>query len=179
MTQIGSTYGTALYQLAQQEQLTADILQELHVLDTAFGQEPDFVKLLSSHNLSKQERCDIIERSFRGKVHEYILNFLKILTEKGYMRHFSACCAAYEAQYNADHGILPVQAVTAVPLTPEQLSRLTEKLAKLSGKEIQLTNRVDPRCLGGVRLDYDGKRLDGTVAHRLEDVRSLLKNTVL
>ena len=39
--------------------------------------------------------------------------------------------------------------------------------------------RVDPQVLGGVRLDYDGKRLDDTVSHRLDAVRRLLKNTVL
>jgi len=40
-------------------------------------------------------------------------------------------------------------------------------------------NRIDPECLGGVRLDYDGKRVDGSVANRLETVRNMLKNTVL
>ena len=70
-------------------------------------------------------------------------------------------------------------AVTAIPLTEDQAGRLTEKLTQVTGKTIDLTNRVDPSCLGGMRLDYDGKRLDDTVAHRLEAVRSLLKNTVL
>ena len=81
--------------------------------------------------------------------------------------------------YNEDHQILPVTAVTAIPLTQEQSARLTEKLSKLTGKNAQLHNRVDPSCLGGVRLDYDGKRVDGSVASRLETVRDLLKNTVL
>jgi F0F1-type ATP synthase delta subunit len=38
---------------------------------------------------------------------------------------------------------------------------------------------VDAACIGGVRLDYDGKRVDGTVSNRLEKLGSLLKNTVL
>ena len=49
----------------------------------------------------------------------------------------------------------------------------------MTGKTILLANRVDPTCLGGVRLDYDGQRLDDTVSHRLDSVRELLKNTVL
>jgi len=72
-----------------------------------------------------------------------------------------------------------VQAVTAVPLTEAQHGRLAEKLAKLTGKTVELTNRVDPSVLGGVRLDYDGKRVDGTVQSRLDSIRDLLKNTVL
>ncbi len=179
MTQIASVYGEALYSLAKEENLSQVILEEMQVLSQAFSQEPVFLRLLSAPNLSKQERCAILDDSFRGKVQPYLLNFLKILTEKGYVRHFFGCCDAYRELYNLDNNILPVQAVTAVPLTNAQTQKLTEKLGKLTGKTVQLQNRVDPRCLGGVRLDYDGKRVDGTVANQLDALRSLLKNTVL
>ena len=179
MTEAGSVYGQALYDLAQSENLSEQILKELDVLRHSFSQEPDFVKLLSTPALTKQERCDILDQSFRGKVQPYLLNFLKILTEKGYIRHFSHCCDAYRDQYNRDHGILPVTAVTAVPLTDAQQKRLKSKLENITGKTVELYSRIDPSCLGGMRLDYDGKRVDDTVAHRLDAVRTLLKNTVL
>lgn len=179
MTQIGSVYGEALYTLALDEQLTEQILAELNVLQESFHQEPDFIRLLASPNLSKQERCAIVDGSFRGKVHIYVLNFLKILTEKGYMKHFSDCCKAFEEHYNLDNGILPVTAITAFPLSDAQAEKLTGRLARITGRQIILRNRVDPTCLGGVRLDYDGKRLDDTVSHHLEAIRGLLKDTVL
>ena len=179
MTDAGSVYGQALYDLAQSEGLSEQILQELAVLRQSFFQEPDFIKLLSTPALTKQERCDILDKSLRGKIQPYLLNFLKILTEKGYIRHFSHCCDAYRDQYNRDHGILPVTAVTAVPLTDDQQKRLTSKLETITGKTVELHSRIDPSCLGGVRLDYDGKRVDDTVAHRLDAIHNLLKNTVL
>lgn len=179
MTQAGSVYGEALYSLCREEALTQTVLQQLSALQESFGQEPDFIRLLSSPALSKAERCQILENSFRDKVHPYVLNFLKILTEKGYIRHFTHCCDAYRSLYNQDHGILPVIAVTACPLTDDQAYRLTQKLSGLTGKTIELTNQVDPAVLGGVRLDYDGKRVDDTVAHRLERIHDLLQNTVL
>ena len=179
MTQIGNVYGEALYSLAREEGLSDAVLQELKLLRDAFTQEPDFVRLLSAPNLSKEERCDILDRSFRGKVQPYVLNFLKILTEKGYARYFCDCCDAYRECYYRDNDILLVHAVTAVPLTPDQLKRLTKKLSAITGKQIELRGRIDPDILGGIRLDYDGKRLDDTVSHRLEAVRTMLKNTVL
>ena len=179
MTEAGSVYGLALYDLAKSEGLTEQILKELSVLRQSFEEEPDFLKLLHTPALSKQERCDILDASFRGKLQPYLLNFLKILTEKGYIHHFSYCCDAYRDQYNRDHGILPVTAVTAVPMTDAQQKRLKEKLEALTGKTVELHSRIDPSCLGGVRLDYDGKRVDDTVSHRLDAVRTLLKNTVL
>ena len=179
MTQIGSVYGQALYSLARDESLDDVILAQLKVLDQSFAQEPDFLKLLSAPNLTKEERCTVIDRCFQAQVHEYVCSFLKILMEKGYIRRFHECVEAYRNYYNEDHGILRVNAVTAVALTDAQKDKLCAKLAQTTGKTIDLINRVDPSCIGGVRLDYDGKRLDDTVSHRLDAVRGLLKNTVL
>ena len=179
MTQIASTYAQALYTLAREETLEAQILEEMSVLRQAFTEEPDYVRLLCAPNLSKQERCGVLDAGFRGRIQPYLLNFMKILTEKGHIRHFVDCCKAYERFYNEDHDILSVEAVSAVELTQQQREKLVQKLSAITGKTVSLQNRVDPSLLGGLRLDYDGKRIDGTVRSRLDKVRDLLKNTVL
>ena len=179
MTQVGSVYGEALYELACSEDLEKTILDEMTALDEGFRQEPEFIKLLGSHSIPKAERTKVLDDSFRGKINIYLLNFLKILTEKGYMRHFGDCCKAYTAHFDQDNGIVRVTAVTAVALTDSQSARLTEKLSRSTGKQVILHNRVEPGVLGGVRLDYDGQRLDDTVSHHLDAVRELLSKTVL
>lgn len=179
MTTAGSVYGHALYELAKAEGMAKPIWRELSVLNRSFSQEPDFLRLLATPSLSKEERCAILDSSFRGKLHPYVLNFLKILTQKGYSKNFSVCCAAYRQRYHLDSGILTVQAVTAVPLTPTQSTRLTEKLETITGKTIELGHQTDPSVLGGIRLDYDGKQLDDTVAHRINAIRGALLNTAL
>ncbi len=179
MTEVGSVYGESLYELAKDEALTKIIGEQLAVLQQSFQQEPDFIRLLSSPNLTKAGRCQILDNSFRGSVHPYLLNFLKILTEKGYMRYFSDCCDAYTEHYDQDNGILRVTAVSAVALSSEQADKLKAKLSRITGKEIALRNRIDPAVLGGVRLDYDGKRLDDTVSNRMDNIRDLLNKTVL
>ncbi len=179
MSQTETAYAAALYDLAKETGDQGDILQQLQTLDAAFAQQPDYLRLLSTPGVPLQERLDILDAGFAGRVHPWLLNFLKILTEKGHIRHFAGCCSAYRDMYNTDNGILPVTAVTAVALTDVQTARLTEKMQQITGKQIQLRNVVDAACVGGIRLDYDGKQVDDTVSHRLQQMRSLLKNTVL
>ena len=179
MTEVGSVYGKSLYELARDEALDKLIGEQLAVLQQSFRQEPDFLRLLSSPNLTKQERCQILDNSFRSRVHPYLLNFLKILTEKNYIRYFCDCCDAYAELYNQDNGILNVTAVTAVALSKGQADKLTQKLSRITGKKIALQNRIDGAVLGGIRLDYDGQRLDDTVSHRLDAIRDLLNKTIL
>lgn len=179
MTQVGSVYGEALYTLAKEEGLSETILQQLQTLDGCFAQDPDFLRLLSAPNLPKAERFQILDTCFRDNTEAYVLNFLKILLEKGHIRNFSDCVKAYCQLYNQDNGILPVTAVTAAPLSDAQKAKLTDKLRQITGKQIALTNKLNPAVLGGIRLDYDGKSVDDTVSHRLDAVGSMLKNTVL
>ena len=172
-------YAQALYGLAKEEGTDAQILSQLQVLDEGFAREPDFLRLLVAPALSKEERCGIVEESFRNRVHPYVLNFMKLLTEKGYARHFGECAKAYKQLYNEDHGIVCVCAVTAVELSKQQRQKLQQKLEQVIGKQIELQTSVDTSCIGGIRLDYDGKRVDGTVKNRLDSIGKLLKNTVL
>lgn len=179
MSQVGTVYGQALYALALDEGLSECILKQLQLVQQCFDENPEYTQLLSSAALSKQERCGLLDESMGRTLHPYLLNFLKILTEKGHVRQFSLCHSAYRQSYYRDNNILPVTAVTAVPLSPAQSGRLQEKMASITGKTVLLSNKVDAALLGGIRLDYDGKQVDDTISHRLDSVRQMLKNTVL
>ena len=179
MTDAANQYGTALYELSMDEGLVDQILPQLKSLQEIMNSEPKFAVLLSAPSVPKAQRIQVIDTVLKGKVHPYLLNFMKILTEKGYMKHFGGCCRVFRNLYNQDQGILPVTCVTSCPMSPELQAKLTQKLSSVTGKTIDLSCRLDPSCLGGVRLDFDGKQVDGTIRRRLEDVRNILKNTVL
>ena len=59
MTEVGNVYGQSLYELAKDEGLSREIGEQLTVLQKSFGEEPDFIRLLSNPSLSKPERCRI------------------------------------------------------------------------------------------------------------------------
>lgn len=179
MSKIANTYAEALYTLVSDEGLEKTVLYELSVLRQCFAADPEFIRLLANPSFPKDVRCHTLDDSFQGKIQPYLLNFMKILTKKGYIHHFDRCCQAYRNSYNQAHDILPVTATTALPLSADQQLRLTAKLASMTGKNVELTNWVDITVLGGVRLDYGGKQMDDTIRHRMDTVRNLLQNTVL
>ena len=79
MTQIGTMYARALYSLAAEEGCTEEVLSALSALETSVEQEPEFLRLLSTPNLSKEDRCKIIDDSFSGKMPEILLSELPAL----------------------------------------------------------------------------------------------------
>ena len=66
MTEAATTYGQAMYDLAREENLSKQLLDELTALSGSFEKEPEFIRLLSSPNIPKEERVRILDDSFRG-----------------------------------------------------------------------------------------------------------------
>ena len=171
MTETAKMYGGSLYDLAAEEGLETRILGELDEVQQLLKQNPDYLRLLSTPSIPKKERCGLLDEALRGQVHLYVLNFLKILCEKGTLRELPGCARAFRVKYNQAHGILEATAISAVPLTEQQRAALHAKLESLTGKTIDLKTKVDAKVLGGIRLDIEGTELDGTVQNRLASLR--------
>ena len=171
MTETARMYGGSLYDLAAEEGLDERILGELESVTSILSADAEYLHLLSIPSIPKKERCALLDEAFRGQVHLYVLNFMKLLCEKGALRELPGCARAYRLRYNEAHGILEATAVSAVALTPEQTKRLHEKLEALTGKRFDLKTKVEPAVLGGIRLDIEGTELDGTVRSRLAGLR--------
>ena len=177
MTETGKRYGTSLYELAAEEGLTERILAELDVAVNAM-QEPGYLRLLMTPSVPKKERCALLDQAF-AQAHPYLVNFLKILCEAGILLDLSACVIVYFVFFFFVFYFLEVTAVSAVALDESARSRLQEKLQRVTGKTITLTEKVDPSVLGGLRLDLGGTRLDGTVQGRLERLRNEISGVVI
>lgn len=174
MTELAREYGEGLYALTREEKMETDVLSQLQLLKGCFREQPEFLRLLSNMSISKEERVGILDRTLRSQVHLYLLNFLKILCERGALSEFEGCEAAYRAQYNQDHGVLEAIVTTGAPLNEAQRERLKEKLAKMTGKQVDLHEKVDPSVIGGVLLEMNGQRYDNTLRHRLQAIHQAM-----
>lgn len=178
MTQIAKAYGRTLYDLAVECESVEQMLDEITVLRQAFEENPQFLTLMGTPNLTKEERIAILDETFGGKIHIYLLNFLKVLVENGASHEFIDAAKQFRDEYNWENGIEIATVVSAVALDAAQESELVEKLEKLTGKKIQLEKVVDPSVMGGIRLQMEGHQLDGTVKNKLDAIRSRLLHTI-
>ncbi len=179
MTETAKRYGGSLYDLAAEEGLEQDILNDVEGCAKIMAENPDYLHLLSMPNLPKKERCGLIDEAFANQVHPYVVNFMKILCENGTLRELRGCAREYRLRYNDAHGIVEATAIAAVPLSEENRAHLEAKLCAMTGKTVQLETKVDPSVLGGIRLDMEGARMDGTVQARLDALRRSIASAVL
>ena len=60
-----------------------------------------------------------------------------------------------------------------------KMEALSAKLEKVSGKKIHLTQKTDPTVLAGLRVEMEGRQLDGTVQGRISDIEKRLNEVVV
>ena len=63
----------------------------------------------------------------------------------------------------------------AAGLTDEEKERLRRALERRSGHSVQLECRVDASLLGGVVVEMDGRVLDGSLRHRLHEIKEVME----
>ena len=179
MTQAAKVYGGSLYDLAAEEKLDGQIMEQMNEIRQIFRENPGYLKLLGEPAIPQEERMKLLNEAFGGQVEPYLLNFLKLLCEKKILREFSGCCEEFTRRYNVDHGIVEAVLTSAVKLKEEQMEALRAKLEKTSGKKIHLTQKTDPTVLAGLRVEMEGIQLDGTVQGRISDISKRLETTQL
>jgi len=70
------------------------------------------------------------------------------------------------------------EAISAVPLSKEQLHKVEIKLIGLLHRQLEITATVDPGLLGGLRIVVDDMVIDYSVKHRLFDMKQAVYRRV-
>lgn len=174
MTKTAGLYGGSLYELAVSEGIDAQLRAELETVDQLLCAYPEWLRLLEEPSIPKKERLALMDEAFDGQLHLYLQNFLKLLCENGLLRMFHSCAKVFYKRYNEAHGIAEARAVSAVPLTDMEAEALQKKLEAISGKQVVLSQKVDPKVLGGLRVEFEDYALDGTTKNRLAGMRKAI-----
>lgn len=174
MTEISKEYGAALFMLAREEGQEDAFLSATQVVKEALTSEPQFLVLLASPSVSLQERLGVIDTTFGGSVPNHILSFIKLLCEKGRVACLLEAFEEYKALLDASRRVYVARVISALALTEAEQEKLTEKLEKMLKGKVRCEYEIDPSLLGGVIVEMDGKIMDGSLRHRLFEMKEVM-----
>lgn len=148
--------------------------EALKVMEDTFAEYPQYMELLSSPGIPLGERLGIIEATFANVVPEHVLSYLQLLCEKGRMICFTESVKEYNALWDASQRISNVKITSAVDLTEAEKQKLINKLETMQQSKVQAEYFVDASLLGGLIIEVDGKIIDGSLRHRLQDIKEVM-----
>ena len=174
MTDVAKEYGAALFMLACEESATEEYGKALSSVKTAFEESPEYLMLLDSPNISLGERLAAIEAVFSENAPEHLLSFLMLLCEKGRIQCFMTAAEEYFALLDAFRRRSNAKVISAVELSDEEKGKIKAKLESRYKGEVNMEYSVDGAILGGLIVEINGKIMDGSLRHRLREVKEVI-----
>ncbi len=176
MTQTDKEYAKALFALAVEENKTEEYLRNLVQVKQVVEETPEYIEFLSSPAIPLSERLQAVDEAFGDVFDEYPVSFLKLMCENGHFRYISSCIDEFAALVMEYNNSCTADIYSAVVLDDNQKQAVIAKLEKLTGRIIRPVYIVDKSLIGGLKIEIEGKTYDGSVKHRLRDVKDVISN---
>ncbi len=145
-------------------------------LDLAAGMlgEGDALDVLRNPARPLRQRTDVIDGLLAGRVPEPVLKLVGLLVERGKIDRLPAVATAYRRLLNERRGVVEALATAAAPLSNDDQAALQRKVARMTGRTVDLRVAVDETLIGGLTVRVGDTLYDASVRGRLERLRERL-----
>jgi F-type H+-transporting ATPase subunit delta len=166
-------YATAIFQLAADAGSVDAVGRDLHTFVAALAADTDVNRFFRSPVVDRAEKSAVIGQAF-DKLDDIALHAILLLIHKRREALAPEIVAQYDVLERQARGAQMLNVTSARPLSKADLDVLVAKLAAAFKTSFDVTQNVDPDLIGGVRITMGDKRIDGTIAGRLDDLARML-----
>lgn len=136
--------------------------------------DSDVMGFLAAPQVSDSVKLDGIGKLL-ADVETLVRNTVSLMTVNHDITKFPDMHRVFGEMADEQRGIARAEVVTAVPLDDARRDRLAAGLARLVGRdEVIITERVDPRIIGGVVAKVGDRLIDGSTLTQLQAMRASL-----
>jgi F-type H+-transporting ATPase subunit delta len=147
------------------------IESELFAFAKAVESDSELELALGSKLGDPAKRVQVVERLLSGKASDATMALVTYAVQSQRGRRLVEVIANIAEIVAQDAGAMVVSVTAAAPPTPAQLNRLRVSLSARYGRTPRFAITIDPRLVGGLRVQIGDEVIDGTVANRLADLR--------
>ena len=175
-TDAGQRYAQALFDLAKDENAVAPIEADLKSLKTAIHESADLRRLIDSPAFGAQDKAKGINAIAEAAgFNATTKKFLGLVAANRRTSHLLAIIGSFE-KLSADwRGVVSAEVVTALPLSAAQSKGVAAALRTALGKDPEISTRVDPSILGGIKVRVGSRLFDASLKTKLDQLKFALK----
>lgn len=169
---VASRYVKSLLGLAVEQQALDEVNRDMQMFDNLCDSNREFLVMLRSPIIKHERKRDILEKIFKGKVHNLTWAILDIITRKNREPLLPAIANDFHRAYNEYHGIGEASVSSAVAIDPTLRNEIEAIVRKLSRREkIELNEKVEPALIGGFVINVGDRRIDASVVGQLKSLK--------
>ncbi|MFN9927258.1 MAG: F0F1 ATP synthase subunit delta [Phenylobacterium sp.] len=176
LSNVGARYAQALFDLAGDEKRIPAVEADLNALRAAIAESRDLRVLLSSPTFGVEDKArGLAGIAAKAKFNPTTAKFLGLLATNGRAAALPEVITAFAKLSAAARGAVSAEVVTATPLSAAQAKGLAAALRQALGKDPEITTRVDPAILGGLKVKVGSRLFDASLKSKLDSLKFALK----
>lgn len=173
---VARVYGQALYEVAAEQGVVGDVLDELRMLyqlNWAKGNER-IREFFLSPRIDRDKKWEVLQRTLEGKISRPVMGLLRVLIYKGREATLDNIADHFERFRDLAENRMHAYVTVAVPLGDPSLAAIKARLEAESGKSVEIHERVDPGVIGGASVRVGDRVIDRTIKTKLAALRKSL-----
>jgi F-type H+-transporting ATPase subunit delta len=167
-------YARALLEIAQAEDRLSDIEDELFRFARVVEGNDELRMAIANPGLPLERRAAIVDELLEQRALPTTRALASFIVGAGRGHDLPMIIHRFVelAAESRERAVAEVR--SAVPLDDQQRARLAEALSRATGKNVEVKVSVDPNVLGGLVATIGDTVIDGTVRHRLDQLKETM-----
>jgi len=172
---VARRYARALIEIASQEGRHEKIGAELETIARALSSS-EARNVLTNPAFSQGVRRNVVMAVDKQLAFSPLTgNFLALLVDRQRIVELEQVARVYRDLLDDKVGRVRAMVTSALPLGPDELSKVRDTLAQATRKSVVLESRTDPAIIGGLVAQVGTVVWDGSLKTQLERLRDELK----
>ncbi len=175
MSAVGRRYAKALLDLAREQGQVDVVLEDVSALSDAWRASAELRHIVRNPVLPRPALKGALNAvTEKLGVSRLVRNTVNLLADKGRLAQLEDVLQALEELAEAETGHVRVEVTSAKPLSDAYYARLTDKLERVTAKQVVLVKKQDPSLIGGVVTRVGDQIFDGSLSNRLSELKETL-----
>lgn len=168
-------YANALADIALEQGAADAAAKQLADFGGAYETSPELRSVLASPAIAREAKQAVVEKiAARLGASKIIRNFLFVIIDHRRTVILPEIIERFQEVIRQRQGVAAAEVRSAVELNEAQKSAMAQVLARATGGRVETTYALDPTLLGGAIVRIGDTVYDGSLRHRLNEMRAKL-----
>ena len=172
-------YARALLDITTKESDPVAAEADLAAFVDLVQRHPDLQRALANPVVSANAKRALVQQIVdRTQPSAPVGKLLLLLATRGRLELLPDILDVYRERLMEHRQIIQAEVTTAAPLSSERVAELQQRLARISGRTVAMTTKVNAAIIGGVVTRIGSTVYDGSIATQLAKVRHRLSERI-
>lgn len=173
-------YAEALFELAVEQNCVQELFEEVKAAEEILDRNPEFCMLLTHPKISKEEKHEVVEKTFRNRADDRLTGLLLVLVDKGRCAELRSVLDEFLAKVYEYLRIGKATVTSATELSDTQKKSIEQKLlSQTDYKSFEMTFLVDEALIGGMTIRIGDRIVDSSIRSKLSKMAASLSKLQL